>query len=387
MFDRTKPNVKTFQKFFNYHKRILIQSQIFGLVSFTCTNQHFRSSKRQKLWIVALILIYLSLTGYVIYAHFRGQVEKDTIPKISNIIILSCCSLYVSTIWLTSFFNGEKIGDFLQKVVIFDDKVQLESARYHKTQKRILVHMVGRFVFLTFYISYFLFMDFATKTVVIILTESCAYVLLVMNSVMCHQAGELILMLRDRFKVLNKSLDVLIRHYSSNINVILKKKPPLMALNTICTLHHHLSKLIKIFNEIFGVVLLFMFGVSFIVIVLALFFTSGELQRPGGIKWLDVFYMLMTCVSFVIDTVYMCDVCYSTIQEASKSGELIHKIETEEHDLIDEIEMFSLQIANEQVEFNAAGFFPINYTLVFSIIGGVTTYIIILIQLSATLRE
>lgn len=29
--------------------------------------------------------------------------------------------------------------------------------------------------------------------------------------------------------------------------------------------------------------------------------------------------------------------------------------------------MFSLQIANEQVEFSAAGFFPINYTLVFSV--------------------
>lgn len=50
-----------------------------------------------------------------------------------------------------------------------------------------------------------------------------------------------------------------------------------------------------------------------------------------------------------------------------KSGELIHKIDTEDHDTIDEIEMFSLQIANEQVEFNAAGFFPVNFTLLFSV--------------------
>lgn len=33
----------------------------------------------------------------------------------------------------------------------------------------------------------------------------------------------------------------------------------------------------------------------------------------------------------------------------------------------DQIEMFSLQIANEQVEFNASGFFPINFTLLFSV--------------------
>lgn len=37
--------------------------------------------------------------------------------------------------------------------------------------------------------------------------------------------------------------------------------------------------------------------------------------------------------------------------------------------MIDEIEMFSLQIANEEVEFSAAGFFPVNYTLVFSVRG------------------
>jgi hypothetical protein len=29
--------------------------------------------------------------------------------------------------------------------------------------------------------------------------------------------------------------------------------------------------------------------------------------------------------------------------------------------------MFSLQMANQKVEFSAAGFFPINYTLVFSV--------------------
>jgi hypothetical protein len=53
----------------------------------------------------------------------------------------------------------------------------------------------------------------------------------------------------------------------------------------------------------------------------------------------------------------------------ARSGELIHKIETYDHDVIDEIEMFSLQIANENVQFSAAGFFPINYTLVFSVSG------------------
>jgi hypothetical protein len=35
--------------------------------------------------------------------------------------------------------------------------------------------------------------------------------------------------------------------------------------------------------------------------------------------------------------------------------------------MIDAIEMFSLQISNSRVEFSAAGFFAINYALLFSV--------------------
>jgi hypothetical protein len=45
----------------------------------------------------------------------------------------------------------------------------------------------------------------------------------------------------------------------------------------------------------------------------------------------------------------------------------MHTIDTVDRDMILAIEMFSLQIANNRVEFSAAGFFPINYTLVFSV--------------------
>jgi hypothetical protein len=48
-------------------------------------------------------------------------------------------------------------------------------------------------------------------------------------------------------------------------------------------------------------------------------------------------------------------------------GDLIHKVQTEEHDSIEEIQMFSLQIANERVEFSAAKFFPIDHSLIFSV--------------------
>ncbi|XP_044265359.1 putative gustatory receptor 28a [Tribolium madens] len=98
-----------------------------------------------------------------------------------------------------------------------------------------------------------------------------------------------------------------------------------------------------------------------------MFLVVAELQSQ--IHWWRIIVILMAAVPYGIDSITVCDACYWTIEEATKSGELIHKIETESHDVVDEIEMFSLQIANAQVEFSAAGFFPINYTLVFSVCG------------------
>lgn len=95
----------------------------------------------------------------------------------------------------------------------------------------------------------------------------------------------------------------------------------------------------------------------------------------------------------------------NVILQASRSGKLLHQIDTEDMDVKDQIEMFSLQIVNEKLEFTAAGFFTINYGLLFSvifikkrrvikiniiisqIIGGITTYLIILIQFSADPSE
>ncbi|KAH0821549.1 hypothetical protein GEV33_001242 [Tenebrio molitor] len=221
--------------------------------------------------------------------------------------------------------------------------------------------MVARNTLFVFYFGFFIIVDLQYRDFNSYLMECSALFMLVMNSALCFLAIELIHILRARFKVLNQHINTLAQQGTKKT-----RKQGILPLNKICTLHHHLSKLIKSFNEIFGVILLLMFTLSFLVIVLSLFYTTAELQS-SVIVWMDAFYAFMTSVTFIIDTIYVCDACYSTIQEANLSGELIHKIDAQDRHTIDEIEMFSLQIANEQVEFNAAGFFPINYTLVFSV--------------------
>lgn len=47
-----------------------------------------------------------------------------------------------------------------------------------------------------------------------------------------------------------------------------------------------------------------------------------------------------------------------------------------------EIKIFTHQIFNENVKFTAGDFFVLNFTLIFAVIGGISTYLIILIQFS-----
>lgn len=53
--------------------------------------------------------------------------------------------------------------------------------------------------------------------------------------------------------------------------------------------------------------------------------------------------------------------------KAYKTGQILHDIEYPDNDLKDQIEMFSFQIAHHPIQFNAAGYFPINYSLLFSV--------------------
>ncbi|KAK6643893.1 hypothetical protein RUM43_000158 [Polyplax serrata] len=69
-------------------------------------------------------------------------------------------------------------------------------------------------------------------------------------------------------------------------------------------------------------------------------------------------------------------------KEAEKTANYLHElfIESDDVELKEEIEIFSLQLLHRKVEFNACGFFKLDFSLLHSMVGAVTTYIIILMQ-------
>ncbi|KAJ3637022.1 hypothetical protein MTP99_000510 [Tenebrio molitor] len=313
------------------------------------------------------------------------------IPRATVVLNFSCGVVFLSAVWIKSLLNRNKFIKFLNKIVDFDIILQ-ENCRivnYQKSKKGVTRRLLTNYLFMTMYISFYsvfttVKFDFYQRT-----GQCIGFTMGLVNSATCLQTVELVSILKLRFAILNQQIDEIVKYFNTNrVNLVMHSsnvQDRALALGKICTLHHHLSKLVKLFNDTFGVILLLMFGFSFIIITTMLFYVTAEIEDT--MNWKNIMYVFMTGICYIVDTLWVCDVCHSTAEEGTRTGELIHKIETDDSKIIEEIEMFSLQMANQQVEFSAAGFFPINYTLVFSIIGGVTTYIIILIQLATTLKE
>jgi len=75
--------------------------------------------------------------------------------------------------------------------------------------------------------------------------------------------------------------------------------------------------------------------------------------------------------------------CFAAGEEARRTETVVHKLllrQTLLRDTSTELQLFSTQLLSNKVEFSAGGFFPVNLSLVYSMVGAATTYIIILIQ-------
>ncbi|KDR24352.1 hypothetical protein L798_04300, partial [Zootermopsis nevadensis] len=80
--------------------------------------------------------------------------------------------------------------------------------------------------------------------------------------------------------------------------------------------------------------------------------------------------------------------CFAA-KEANRTAIVVHKLLGQTNDLVlrEEIQQFSLQLLHEKVKFTACGFFPLDFTLLYSIVGAVTTYLVILIQFQLALPD
>ncbi|XP_077285460.1 putative gustatory receptor 28b [Arctopsyche grandis] len=177
---------------------------------------------------------------------------------------------------------------------------------------------------------------------------------------------------------------------NSKINVIFTRNPPDVIeyrIYIFIKIYDCLCQSADIINKYYTKCILVVMGISFVSIVFNIFYILNELvwllKNSPTIE--DVSFLMFslhqtfTSIVNIMCTVTMCNDCEI---EAKKTTILINKmmIQEEDENIIRKLHHFSTYLLHRNPKFSACGFFPIDNTLYFTMVGAATTYLIILIQ-------
>jgi gustatory receptor len=151
----------------------------------------------------------------------------------------------------------------------------------------------------------------------------------------------------------------------------------------------------EVINKIYGHQILFEIAYNFVSLVSYLYYAlelltnakkAGDRNaRDESSIVLEVGSSLCWVAQNMVRALAITASCFGASDEARRSGIVVHKLLLRPRlraDAVAELQLFSSQLMANRVEFTAAGFFTVNLSLVYSMVGAATTYIIILIQLN-----
>lgn len=288
-------------KFVKAIKILIWHSQFFNLIVFNCDNTNFSRSDIRSVISIFAIVIYFLLTFYCLYDIIIYEATAIMV-KMCNVLIFILSSVYTITTWICSIMKQDYYIQFLNEIINFDSKIA--TFDYRLSEKKLERRFVMRYILLTIWCFFEICCYWFLRSDITYVEEIKRFIKIFLNSSICFQCVELVLLIKTRFAVLNRNL----------LNLTMRKMVDYSTLCEICSLHHSLTKLIRKFNEIFGFILLLMFGMSFVNIVLSFFFLSVELLS-SIFSSLRIFYIILSSAGFIIDTIYICNGCYSTIEK------------------------------------------------------------------------
>lgn len=318
-------NSQTIQSFHNALRPLLIYSRTFGLVSFKFTKNGY---KKSKIGIIFNVIAFLLFTPLMIYGIILRATSGISSLMITTTDLMLSTGTTIQTVisWLCSSILQDKYMEMLNKIVSTDRKfkelgVWITYNDLHKTIiRRIIIHtliLIGIDAVYYSIFNYALIVDLIIFNTAMLVTH-------IVNILIVQQAATYVLILKDRYKILNDHLKELQKNVEEkpeiqNIKLTNPLSTKLKMLRIICPLHHELTKIGKIINEVFGLQLLITFGVIFVAITVELYYVCYYIQQPIENKWEKTLGSLFMASNYIISTLILCYACHSTIEEVSKN--------------------------------------------------------------------
>jgi gustatory receptor len=160
----------------------------------------------------------------------------------------------------------------------------------------------------------------------------------------------------------------------------------LSRIHTLRQTYSDLYDITESINGIYGFQITLELAYDFVKFVSCLYYSMeliSNVNETGEHTPLKAASALIWATQILVRILSITVSCFATSEEARRTGNVVHKLlllQSPLRDTSTELQMFSIQLLSNKVEFSAGGFFPVNLSLVYGMVGAATTYIIILFQ-------
>ncbi|XP_022904943.2 putative gustatory receptor 28b [Onthophagus taurus] len=383
---------------------IYLTTHFLGLSSYKVSE--INNKKCYKSTILMSIKAFIQfgfLIAFVSYNLTFQETPKDSNSIADNITYyqdIMTCTLSVANVGFGLIFTKKmcKIINRLHEIDLEFESLGVQRD-YRKTYLKCFLSTLMAFFSIVGYLG---FMVYIAKDVsgIFFFTSLSNYYPYFLNIVVELQYANYATIIGDKYKILNNYLEELFQNVHGAWFIESYKTPPKIQkpsksdsdqsswIDTVARFHIKLANAATFLNHAFRVQLLLLISTSFVGIVSSLFliainFKDSEDEDKNTKNWNYMFTTwaftnALALVVIVHTTSRICD-------EANRCPKILHAIrnKTADSKLHETIEMYSLQMYHNRLQFDVCGLFSLDYTLLYTIVASVTTHLVILIQFNS----
>ncbi|KAJ4433311.1 hypothetical protein ANN_15570 [Periplaneta americana] len=390
-------------------------------------------------WILYSIAVLLFVTTSSTLSVVQRVIQPELLATVivNEFLMMSVGAIKAFTSILMSItLNGIRSRKIVSKIIKVDRGLLIDPINtYRSTFIFTLVQVVAVYSYILILFTYDTWVWTNAMDNMSAMYLISGYPHRIINIATVLQFCDLVLLLRSRLKALNARLSFVLRNFEeSGTGIILSnnassKKPeiptvvgskifraseiksgkivpfvqsprifnrlqtPSLKISERSTIHSlrelydDLCDINVLINSTFGLQLLLELGVTTIELTSSLYLTLATLLRiqTVAINFIGQFTSLMLAwlLEYSFKLVSVTAPCQSAGNEVETTAVLVQKlllVRRFDDETMAELQLFSQQLLQRKMKFTAFGFLNLDYSLLFTIIGGVTTYLVIAMQ-------
>ncbi|KAH8314696.1 hypothetical protein KR074_011015 [Drosophila pseudoananassae] len=164
-------------------------------------------------------------------------------------------------------------------------------------------------------------------------------------------------------------------------------------LNNLCQVHDEICEIGKAMNELWSYPILSLMAYGFLIFTAQLYFLYCATQtQPIPSLFRSAKNPLITVIVLSYTSgkcVYLIYLSWKTSLASKRTGISLHKcgVVADDNLLYEIVNHLSLKLLNHSVDFSACGFFTLDMETLYGVSGGITSYLIILIQFNLAAQQ